>query len=151
MTDTEQTTTKKRSKSGSEKRERQEGIRLRVNEAEKADIQARAEKAGLSVSGYLRAVAFGSDTHQPRAARRPPAEKATLAKLLGELGKIGSNLNQIAHRLNQGRDLEPAFLNEICAELRETNRALLDALGKEPRKPKSGLADKLFKRGGKAP
>lgn len=137
-------------KKRSEKRERQEAIRLRVNEAEKADIQARAEKAGLSVSGYLRTLAFGLDTPQPRAAKRPPVEKATLAKLLGEFGKIGSNLNQIAHRLNQGRDLEPAFLSEICAELRETNRALLEALGREPRKPKSALADKLFKRGGKA-
>ena len=120
-------------KTKSETRQRQAAIRLRVTDDERAAIESRAERAGLTVAGYLRAVVFGKDTPQPRAARRATIEAATLQRLLAELGKIGSNLNQIARRLNQGKDDIPApIFAELAAELRAALRELLQALGKEP-------------------
>jgi len=97
---------------------------------ERAEIEARAEKAGLTVAGYLRAVVFGKDTPQPRAARRATIEAATLQRLLAELGKIGSNLNQIARRVNQDLGFDTPIFAELAAELRAALRGLMQALGK---------------------
>ena len=103
------------------------------------------------MSGYLRALAFGKETQQPRAAHRPPVEKEILGRLLGELGKIGSNMNQLAHHANRGKGVEIGIFADLAAELRATNRAILETLGKKPPKPKGELMDKLFRKGRKAP
>ncbi len=122
----------KASPSGSETRKRQHGIRLRVSAEEKTDIEARAERAGLGVAGYLRALAFGKDTPQPRAARRPPVEKQELVRLSYELRQIGGNLNQIAHALNAEQGFNAPAFAEIYAEHLATLKAIRAALGAEP-------------------
>ena len=106
-------------------------MHLRATAAEKTEIESRAERAGLSVSGYLRAVVFGKDTPQPRAARRPPVEKETLVRLLAELGKVGSNVNQIAHAMNAGKITDHPALALLAVEVREIRRQLKNALGRE--------------------
>jgi hypothetical protein len=67
-------------------------IGVRCTPEEHARIDRAAREAGLTSSGYLRAVALGSPG--PRSVRRPPAEKEELSRILAELGKIGSNVNQ---------------------------------------------------------
>jgi hypothetical protein len=52
----------KTTKSGSETRQRQKQIFLRVTDAEHAEIETRASRSALGVSGYLRALIFGKDT-----------------------------------------------------------------------------------------
>ena len=104
---------------------------MRATPEEKAETEARAELAGLSVSGYLRAAVFGKDAEQPRAARRPAVEAAELGALRYELRKIGGNLNQIAHRLNQGKEFDARAFAAIYAEHAAVLRAILQALGKE--------------------
>ena len=120
----------KRQTSGSQTRERNERVILFANAAEKAEIETRAEKAGLSVSGYLRALAFGKDTPQPKAARRPPTNAAALGALRYELRKIGGNLNQIAHHLNQGKDFDSRAFAAIYAEQAAVLKAIMEALGR---------------------
>lgn len=120
--------------SGSETRQRQKGIRLRVNPDEQKDIETRAAQAGLSVSGYLRAVIFGKDTPQPRAARRPVVEKEALVKLRYELRKIGGNLNQIAHAVNAGKGFDAPGFAEIHAAHLAALRAIMAALGRDSEK-----------------
>jgi hypothetical protein len=120
----------KPSKRGSQKRQRSKLAALPCTAAERGEIEARAERAGLSVAGYLRVLVFGQDTPQPRAARRPALESAELTRLRYELRKIGGNLNQIAHRLNQGREVEPRLLAAVCAEHGTALRAILTALGR---------------------
>jgi hypothetical protein len=121
----------KPSKSGSETRQRQGEVKMRVTGAERADIEARAERAGLTVAGYLRAAVFGKDAEQPRAAKRPPVEAAELGGLRYELRKIGGNLNQIAHHLNQGKENDNRALTVVCAEHAAVLDMIMKALGRE--------------------
>lgn len=137
----------KPSKSGSQKRHRKALLGFRATPDEHSEIAARAERAGLRLSGYLRALVFGKDTPQPRAARRPPVETTELIRLRYELRKIGGNLNQIAHRLNQGKEFDDRALTVVCEEHTAVLKMIMQALGKETPEPpeaKSGLAEKLF-------
>lgn len=98
-------------------------IAVRCTAGERALIDEAASRSGLAIGAYLRTLALGKAG--PRARRRPPIERAELARLLGELGKIGSNLNQIAHAYNS-RGRSPA-LDELAA-LRQAVEQLRDAL-----------------------
>jgi hypothetical protein len=46
------------------------------------------------------------------------------------LGKCGSNLNQIAHRLDSDENVSRAMIVKALADLREISAALLKSLGK---------------------
>ena len=71
-------------------------IRLRCTEEDRAFIAQSAAEAGLSTGAYLRTLALGRAG--PRAVKRPHAEREQLARILGEIGKLGSNHNQIASK-----------------------------------------------------
>ena len=74
----------------------------------------------------------------PAPRRRPSVDTVLLAKVLAELGKIGSNINQIAYHLNAGRpgDVMEGSVESALAELLEWRTALMQALGYERnRKP----------------
>jgi hypothetical protein len=55
-----------------------------------------------------------------------------LTRLRYELRKIGGNLNQIAHDLNQEKPFDAPAFAEIYAEHRAALAAIMQALGKEP-------------------
>src|SRR5580704_9061706 len=107
-------------------------ISVRCTAKERSQIDETARQAGLSIGAYLRALALGSAG--PRAVRRPPIERKELARLLGHLGKVGSNLNQLAHAFN--REAKVPGLGELKAirlyvvELRD---AVMEALGRARR------------------
>jgi hypothetical protein len=103
---------------------------IRCTGAEQAAIKAAADQAGLSVGAFLRALALGDAG--PRAVRRPPVERKELARLLGWLGKLGSNVNQLAHGFNRDGIL-PGFpeLLAIRREVGEMRAALMQALGRD--------------------
>jgi len=103
---------------------------IRCTEEERAAIKAAADRAGLGVGAFLRAAALGDAG--PRAVRRPPIERKELARLLGHLGKVGSNLNQLAHAYN-GRGQMPALaeLTAMREQVKELRDALLAALGRD--------------------
>jgi hypothetical protein len=103
-------------------------IHFRCTDHERAAIKAVAEEAGFSVGAFLRLLALGDAG--PRAVRRPPAERAELARILGQLGKIGSNVNQIAKAIHTTRNL-PSWseLAEIKADIATVRAAVLKALG----------------------
>ena len=103
-------------------------IGVRCTETEHAAIVEKASQAGLSVGAYLRRLALGSAG--PRAVRKPPAERQELARLLGWLGKLGSNVNQLAHAFNREGKI-PGFPEWLAVrrEVAEMRAALLKALG----------------------
>ncbi|MCP3385955.1 hypothetical protein NLM31_36765 [Bradyrhizobium sp. CCGUVB4N] len=105
-------------------------ISMRCTAEERDRIDEAARQAGLSIGAYLRALALGDAG--PRAVRRPPIERKELARLLGHLGKIGSNINQLAYAFNRDRRIpglaELAALRQQMVEMRD---ALIKALGRD--------------------
>jgi hypothetical protein len=104
-------------------------IAVRCTAQERAAIKEAAAKSGLAVGAYLRATALGSPG--PRAVRRPPIERTELARLLGHLGKVGSNINQLAYGYNRSGTL-PGFPEMLAVrrEVSEMRAALIKALGR---------------------
>ncbi len=84
------------------------GLRLRVTEQEHADLKREARNYGYDLSTLLRLRIFGKIAGI-KITRRPSADMMMLGDIIGkltaltsEVNKLGSNLNQIAKRLNQG-------------------------------------------------
>lgn len=119
-------------RSGSEKRQRTASILIRLTDEERAAVEDAASRAGLTLASYARGQMLGGP--QPRAGRRPPIETRQLARILGELGKIGSNINQLARAKNMDF-LTPADRADLEAEtqaLRALRGYLMEALGRAP-------------------
>jgi Bacterial mobilisation protein (MobC) len=113
-----------------DKRQRNNVLQTRANDEERDAIKARADRVGLTVGTFLRQLALGLPL-PARAVRHTRIEIETLVRVLGELGKIGSNLNQLTKYANMGRVLERSVLAAL-REVEELRLPLMQALGKEP-------------------
>jgi hypothetical protein len=116
--------------SGSDKRQRGETVTVRLTKDERATLDALASRSGLTVGAFMRAAAFGDAG--PRAQRRPPADHKALRQLLGECGRVGNNLNQIARNLNTGGSADIPELTAACAVYVEISAGILAALTMAP-------------------
>jgi Bacterial mobilisation protein (MobC) len=99
----------------------------RVSPGLRDKVIAEAAAAGLSLGAFIRARLDGSPG--PRAKRNPGPDTVLLARVLAELGKSGSNLNQIAHRLNMDEAAELPELSDALREQRIVVAALMHLLG----------------------
>lgn len=72
-------------------------IRVRVTSAEKIQIWQIAAEASLTPSDLMRVRTIGVAPKR----RMPTPDRTVLLNFLAELGKIGSNVNQIARALNR--------------------------------------------------
>jgi hypothetical protein len=105
-------------------------VSVRCTAKERSTIDEAARRAGLSVGAYLRTLALGSPG--PRAVRRPPIERKELARLLGHLGKVGSNINQLAYAFNSTRRIPGlAELTAVREQIGEIRDALMKALSRD--------------------
>ena len=111
------------------KRQRQRVFPIRLSDAEHAALVSRADRAGLSVAGLIRLQCL--DQRPARASRRAPVDRANLARLLAQLGKVGGNVNQIARALNAGGAPESMVLTHAAAvdDIAEMKTAIMEALG----------------------
>ena len=109
---------KKKSRSGSEKRQRHPRVYSRVTAAERQQIEDDDDAQGLSVSAYLRALALG-ERQQTRSVRRRLPEREALDELKGKAGRIGGNIYQILRRLN----VTGIYAPELPDTLRELSKA----------------------------
>jgi len=121
---------------GSNKRKRSKFVIARLSDEEFAAISTLADRAGLSPGALVRQTLLNvAPTSQMR---RITVERVLLARVLAELGKIGSNINQIAYHLNAGRpgDVMEGSIDAALNELLEWRTALMQAIGAERhRKP----------------
>ncbi len=113
---------------GSEKRVRNRHLTVRLSPDERAAIDEAAERAGLMPGSYARNTLLGAPA--PRTVRRPAVERRELARLLGELGKIGGNLNQLARTANAGVLVYGGEIETALGGLAEMRDAILTALGR---------------------
>ena len=116
--------------SGSETRLRNSHLKVRLTATERSTLDEAAERAGLSLAGYARSVLLAAEPL--RQSRRPPATKAELAVILGQLGKVGSNLNQLARASNSETVIAADELAHASAAILDMRTAIMAALGREP-------------------
>jgi hypothetical protein len=118
-------------RSGTEIRQRIDILPVRLSEAERAILEARVEKTGYSRAALAR---YGlCETPLPsRAVPRPTVDHAAVALLLGELGKIGGNINQAQKHINAGHPQWHVW-EEAARTLIEMRTLCMKALGREPK------------------
>lgn len=119
-------TTKKKS----QKRQRFKQIKTPCTPEEFNAVAAKADAAGMTRAAYSRTVLLGDAG--PRSQRRMPADAEALRQILGHLGRVGNNINQIAYNLNTG---DPCNLPELRSALNDyasIRNAIYEALGLEP-------------------
>ena len=100
-------------------------VRLSVDE--RAELVRRAEAAELSLGAYWKSAVF--NLPPPRKSRRPRTDTAELAKLLGQLGRVGNNINQLARTLNAEGSVEIPELTQALKDLADIRAAVMHVLG----------------------
>jgi hypothetical protein len=119
-------------RSGSQKRQRNRKTDIRWDDEEYSALTEKAQGTGLSRNAYVRAAVLG--TPGPRARRSPPVNAEALGRATAALNKVGSNLNQVAHRLNAG---DPTLTEQECfaalAEARAAAAAIREIVGRRDR------------------
>jgi hypothetical protein len=118
----------RKKRSGSEQRKRKPSIGFRASDEEQATIEAYADRAGLTVSSYVRDRSLAKPT--TRAVRRPPVATAQLAQLLGLIGAVGGDLQRMAGHLQGGELVPAAEIQASITAFREAASAILKTLGK---------------------
>lgn len=105
------------------KKEAMTRIEMRISKEDKAIIEQKARKTGLTTSEFVRRSALG---------RRLPCygDTTLLQEYSMQLGKIGSNLNQIARCFNHEfiSDSLRGEVREACRELLNLKFRILPAL-----------------------
>lgn len=113
---------------------------FRFTAAEVTRLESRARARRQGVSAYVRAMLFGQDDaglaagpgtptaaeqdYPVRAGRRANAAERSLTN---QLRKVGTNLNQIAHRMNEQRIPPPRELTRLLDEIRDLVRQAREA------------------------
>lgn len=111
---------------GTETRQRTVVLTARFNAQEAEAVRQLAKKRGQPVSALLR------ETLLNVRAPRPRTDQRAIARVLGQLGKIGSNINQLAYYAHTGR-LQEQSIEAALRDLSELRLSCLQALGREPR------------------
>ena len=111
---------------GSETRQRTKQVKIRFTPEEFNAIAAKLETGTLSMSAYGRMTMLGEPG--PRARRRLPADHQALRQMLGHLGRVGNNLNQIARHLNISHRTVEAHRGRLTRKLGATSTGELVAL-----------------------
>ena len=95
---------------------REHRVTIRLTDTEFSIIENAATQAEMSISEYMRTQTMKGKVN---ARFEIVADVNQIKKLIGEFGKIGSNLNQIARYFNQGGILSSEMRNEIRKSLRD--------------------------------
>jgi len=97
----------------------------RYNDKELALLEVRATAAGMETAVFLREISL----RRHFTSRPPLADTEFLLFVRGEIGRIGNNLSQLAHRLNSA-DFAPQVhqLTAILDELETINMEVLKLL-----------------------
>ncbi len=98
---------------------------IRLNADERMMLDSAAEAAGLGPSSYARRAVMQSVGRSAAVRRRPDGLAQAVARLLGEAGRIGSNVNQLARAANRGIAVPAEAVEECRRELVRLTAAVL--------------------------
>jgi len=116
-----------RSRRGSETRQRGRLLGIRLTAEEYAPLEQGAANAGLKLASHARELLVNAP--KTRSRRRPLADVAALARLLGELNRSGGNINQIARAINLGETPLATQIRDVLATHQEILAAIREAMG----------------------
>jgi hypothetical protein len=92
---------------------------FQLTPSERVDLARRADDRGMVLAEFVRACCLLNHGAGENGATRPRLPEATA--LLGELGRVGNNLNQLARHANMSGSLpEASVLRDAIAELKAT-------------------------------
>lgn len=117
----------------SQKRQRDKQIKTPCTMEEFNAIAVKANAAGMTRGAYSRTVLLGDAG--PRAQRRLPIDRKALLQILGQLGRIGGNINQIARNLNTGEKAHIPELRQALKAYLDIRNTIFAALGLNPNPP----------------
>jgi hypothetical protein len=93
-------------------------VSFRCTEAEVTRLHSRAHAAGMSVSDYARHVLLGGNGAAVSASPPSIIANPDARALADQVRRVGVNVNQIAHRLNEHRMILPPNLSDLLEEIR---------------------------------
>lgn len=100
---------------------------IRFSEKQRIELQRRADQAGgLSIAGYIK---FTALDQPPRKLRQPPVDRVAITQLLGQLGRVGSNINQLTKMGHVQGEFSIPELTIGLNELIDMREAIMKALG----------------------
>ena len=103
---------------GKQERGSTRAVLTRISEDEYEEWKRRAEMLGITLSEYIRSTIRKSKTE---VTVKQKVEIKPLIDIASQYGKIGSNINQIAHHLNSGEEWSDQLresMEEALTELR---------------------------------
>ncbi|WBU30520.1 plasmid mobilization relaxosome protein MobC [Rhodopseudomonas palustris] len=104
---------------------------FRMTAAERAAIVSAADAAGMGPSTFARVSVLRAAGRTPAIRKRHDAIATVIAPVLGQLGRIGSNINQITRHAHIGGNVDSNALARLRDEMERLTRAVL-ALGGKP-------------------
>lgn len=99
---------------------------IRLSESQRKEIERRSSELGLSIAGYIK---FTALDQPPRKLRQPPVDRVAISQLLGQLSRVGSNINQIAKMGHVQGEFSIPELAIALNELIDMREAIMKALG----------------------
>lgn len=101
---------------------------FRFTEAEVARLHTRAKASGRTLSEYVRDRILDSETGEPetKPSLSSPHSELALRNLAEQMRRVGVNLNQIAHRMNEQRIPPPRELAMVLDDIRRYVRKVLE-------------------------
>jgi len=117
----------------SQKRRRSAQFKTPMTPQEYAEASALADAAGMTRAAWSRSKLLG--TPGPRSQRRMPADAKALREIIGHIGRVGNNLNQIAYRLNTGDAPDIPELRQALADYVPIRNAIYKIIGLDPAPP----------------
>lgn len=98
---------------------------IRLTADERAALDTAADAAGIGPSSYTRRAVMAAVGRDANVRRRPDGLAQAIARLLGEAGCIGSNLNQLSRHAHQGGRVQADALVAVRAELARLTAAVI--------------------------
>jgi hypothetical protein len=117
---------------GSEKRQRDQLLQIRLSKEEQTLIREAADRVGLSAASHAREVLLA--TKVIRSVRRPPIDRTAVAQLLAMLGQAATDLRTLARPSSAvgTNDSDRERLADCLLHVSEMRDALMSALRRHP-------------------
>lgn len=113
---------------GTETRRTTQSTTIRLTPDDHAVLAAAAEAAGVGPSTFARiATLDAAGGRRPEIRKRPDPVRRDLAQVLGALGRIGNNVNQVARVANATGDVSSILaVHGLRDQLAELTQAVLE-------------------------